>query len=171
MEKIKLRKFKMSDLDFLMRYFINEKIIENINLPKKAKDVKKKDETEYLKNSIKNYKSKKPEEYNLAILVNGEIMGVIGIHHTNYFNNCAELGYWIAEPYWGKGYATLATKEFLKEIFRKFGFIRINSFVNDYNIGSWKVLEKCGFKLECIRRKSVKKGNKYINDRQYSLIK
>lgn len=171
MERLILRKFRMSDIDVLMKLFVNDKVLRDINLPKKAKEITKTYEMKWLKNTIENYKSKKPEEYNLAIIVGDNFVGGIGLHKINHINNNAEVGYWIAESYWRKDYATLALKKFLKEVSRKFKFVRICGYVNEDNIASQKVLEKSGFKLEGIRRKAVKKGNEYINDKQYALVK
>ena len=161
----------MTDIENIMKSFVNDKILKNINLPKEAKEITKSYEMKWLKNTTKNYKSKKPEEYNLAIIINGNFVGGIGLHKINYSNNNAEVGYWIAESYWGKGYATNALKKFLKEVIRKFKLVRLTAYVNDYNKGSQRVLEKNGFKFECTRKKSVRRGNKYINDKQYALIK
>lgn len=170
-EELILRKFRNSDLKELMSKFVNDEILRNTNFPKKAKDIVKSDEIKLLKNIIKNYRLKKPDEYNLAIIVNKELVGAVGLHKIDYINNSSETGYWIAEPYWNNGYATLALKKFLDIVFKKFKFVRIYAYANDYNIGSQKVLEKSGFKLECIRKKSVKKGNKYIDDKQYALVR
>ncbi|MBO9201035.1 MULTISPECIES: GNAT family N-acetyltransferase [Niastella] len=53
----------------------------------------------------------------------------------------AEITYWIDKPYWGKGVAATALKQFLtientRPIFGRVAFD---------NIGSQRVLEKCGF--------------------------
>ena len=161
----------MSDINALMNLLANDKILKDMDSPKRAKEITRSGEIKWLKDVIKNYKIKEPEEYNLAITVGDNFIGTIGVNEFDYKNNNAEIGYWIGEPYWGKGYATLALKKFLKELFRKFKLVRIYAYVNDYNKASQKVLENCGFKLEGIRRKVVKEGNKYLNDKQYSLIK
>jgi RimJ/RimL family protein N-acetyltransferase len=52
-----------------------------------------------------------------------------------------EVGYWLGKEYWGKGIATRALKEFL-------GLIQMRplfAHVAKHNIGSKRVLEKCGF--------------------------
>lgn len=171
MEKLKLRKLRASDIDEIMKNFINEKILTNINIPKKANEITKSFEMKWFRNVIKNYKLKKPKEYTLAIIIKSKPSGVIDLHKIDYDNRNAEVGCWIAEQYWGKGYGTTALKEFLKEINKRFNFIRITGYVNEDNVGSQRILEKNGFKLECIRKKAVKKGSKYINDKQYALVK
>ena len=54
-----------------------------------------------------------------------------------------EVGYWLGKEYWDKGIATGALEEFLKEI-----KIRpLYAHVAKHNIGSKRVLEKCGFNV------------------------
>jgi RimJ/RimL family protein N-acetyltransferase len=52
-----------------------------------------------------------------------------------------EVGYWLGKEYWGKGIATQALTEFLKEIQTR----PLYAHVAKHNIGSKRVLEKCGF--------------------------
>ena len=51
--------------------------------------------------------------------------------------------------------------------FKKFGLTRIEATVFIHNKASCRVLEKAGFKMEGIYRKSVKKGNKLIDVKKY----
>lgn len=52
-----------------------------------------------------------------------------------------EVGYWLGKEYWGKGIATRALEEFLKQIDRR----PLYAHVAKQNIASRRVLEKCGF--------------------------
>jgi len=52
-----------------------------------------------------------------------------------------EVGYWIGRPFWGKGIATTTLRLFLTEMTTRPLYAQV---VND-NIGSIKVLQKCGF--------------------------
>jgi RimJ/RimL family protein N-acetyltransferase len=54
-----------------------------------------------------------------------------------------EVGYWLGKEYWGKGIATRALEEFLKTIETR----PLYAHVAKHNIGSRRVLEKCGFKV------------------------
>jgi len=58
-----------------------------------------------------------------------------------------EVGYHIAKPYTGKGYATEALKAFLPCILEKLNIACIEGVVLEENIASHRVLEKCGFEL------------------------
>lgn len=52
-----------------------------------------------------------------------------------------EVGYWLGREFWGKGIATEALKQFLGLITAR----PLNAHVAKQNIGSRRVLEKCGF--------------------------
>lgn len=73
-----------------------------------------------------------------TILVNGIIAGSVSKY---VMEGDAEITYWIDKQYWGQGIATKALNEFLKiETTRPiYGRVAFD------NIGSQKVLEKCGF--------------------------
>ena len=58
------------------------------------------------------------------------------------------MGYWLAEPFWGKGIITEAIKQMIDYGFKNFDINRIFARPFGTNIASQKVLEKTGFKLE-----------------------
>jgi RimJ/RimL family protein N-acetyltransferase len=54
-----------------------------------------------------------------------------------------EVGYWLGKEYWGKGIATQALEQFLRVIDTR----PLYAHVAKHNIGSRRVLEKCGFTI------------------------
>ena len=58
-----------------------------------------------------------------------------------------EFGYWLAEPYWGKGFATEAAAAVLSHAFKTRDVERVVSGVFKDNPGSLNVQKKLGFKL------------------------
>lgn len=79
-----------------------------------------------------------PTVNNQTILLENKIIGSLAKFVMSGDN---EITYWIDKNYWGKGIATKALKKFLRiEKSRPiFGRVAFD------NIGSQKVLEKCGF--------------------------
>ena len=75
-----------------------------------------------------------------TILFNGEVAGNIVCFEQL---GEREVGYWLGKDYWGKGIATRALEEFLKEIKTR----PLYAHVAKHNIGSKRVLEKCGFTI------------------------
>jgi [ribosomal protein S5]-alanine N-acetyltransferase len=83
----------------------------------------------------------------------------------------AEIGYWLAEPFWGKGIITQAVKSLTEYAFKKYNFNRIFAGVFEGNKASEKVLQNAGYKLEGIFRKSVFKEGKFLDQYNYSILK
>jgi len=93
-----------------------------------------------------------------AIANNEELIGAIGIEPCRDVNRFSgELGYWLGEPFGGKGVATPTVKRFITDVFENYDFIKNFAYVFSSNPSSGRVLMKAGFKLEgCLRSQIVK---------------
>lgn len=120
----------------------------------------------------------------LELAANGVLGHVFGIYDNDTFVGCcslipqndvyrinAEIGYWIGEPYWGRGYATDAVRQCLKFAFEELNLLRVYANICEYNIGSMKVLEKAGFEKEAIIKSSIMKEGKIFDEYLYSIRK
>ena len=74
---------------------------------------------------------------------NLEFLGWCGLKYRAELNEI-DLGYRFKKEGWGKGYATEAAWASIQYAFEKIGLQRIVARAEIDNIGSWKVLEKCG---------------------------
>jgi RimJ/RimL family protein N-acetyltransferase len=102
---------------------------------------------------------------NFAIDLDGEAIGGIGlIFNTDVYVLSAEIGYWIGEEFWGKGITTEAIRQMVEYSFYYFDIVRIYAEVFENNKASMRTLEKNGFYLEGVRRKSVFKNNAIMDD-------
>ncbi|MGZ5191106.1 MAG: GNAT family N-acetyltransferase, partial [Flavisolibacter sp.] len=100
-----------------------------------------------------------------------ECIGVIGCFpQTDVYSKSAELGYWLAVPFWSKGIMRIAVQKICEYIFRDFDIVRIYANVYQWNPASMKVLENAGFQFEGISRKSVFKDGELIDEYRYALI-
>ncbi len=77
-----------------------------------------------------------------AVLLEGHLVGTVGSFLDPEFGHL-EVTYWIGREFWGRGFATLALKEFL----RQFPTRPIYARAAADNVASVRVLEKCGFVL------------------------
>ena len=89
----------------------------------------------------------------------------IGKHHQ------AELGYWLAKPYWNKGVMTKSVKTAVEHGFKEFGLTRITANVFHFNLASARVLEKAGFQCEGYLRSHYKKDGTIVDGKLYAIIK
>ena len=75
-----------------------------------------------------------------TIVFDGKVVG----HVSKYMDEGRpEVTYWIGRDYWGRGIATAALKEFLQTVRERPLYARV---AKD-NAGSFRVLEKCGFRV------------------------
>ncbi len=102
---------------------------------------------------------------NFAIEADGTVAGGIGlILNGDVYIKSAEVGYWIGEPFWGKGVATEALRQITEYAFATFDLVRLYAEVFESNKASMRVLEKNGYYLEGVRRKSVFKNEILMDD-------
>lgn len=83
----------------------------------------------------------------------------------------AEVGYWVARPYWGKGIASEALQKFTQLIFESTNIIRLYASVFEGNLASAKTLQKCGYKLEAVLEKAIYKNGSIFNELHYSRVR
>lgn len=108
----------------------------------------------------------------LAIEVNGEAAGGIGIHGMkDVYRYNAELGYWLAEIHWGKGIISNAIRLMVNYAFTNYKWHRIFAAVFQNNLASMHVLEKNGFKKEAIHREAVIKEGIFLDEHMYSILR
>ena len=112
------------------------------------------------------------ETFAFAITTEGKVIGSIGVSRQgNIHSLTAELGYYIAEEYWGKGIMTKAVKQICKYVFDNSDILRIYAEPFAFNAASCRVLEKAGFQYEGTLRSNAIKSGKVTDMKMYSLLK
>ena len=107
-----------------------------------------------------------------AITIDDEAVGGIGLHLEKDIHRLnAELGYCLAENYWGRGIVSKAIQEIVKYGFENFEITRIYARPFGSNIASQKVLEKAGFKFETKFEKTLIKNGVLEDEYYFGLLK
>ncbi len=107
-----------------------------------------------------------------AIDVDGEAVGGIGVMmQTDIHRKNAELGYWLAEPFWGKGIVSRAIPMIVDEAFETLDINRIFAKPFHTNTASHRVLEKSGFQHEAKLDKAVIKNGEFLDEYIYAIRK
>ena len=101
------------------------------------------------------------------------IVGNISVFYMDdIYKENGRLAYFLDEKYWGRGLMTTAIKKYCEYVFSENEIIqRIFADPFESNIGSRKVLEKCGFSLEGILRNNVIKNGIRQSSYLYSLLR
>ena len=100
-----------------------------------------------------------------------KFMGLISFTNIKEKHFSGELGYWIGEEYWNKGYTTEAMKRIIEYSFDTMGMHRITAAHCVENLSSARVMVKAGMSFE-----GVGKGEAYIHGRfcdiaHYAIVK
>ncbi|MCL2012437.1 MAG: GNAT family N-acetyltransferase [Cystobacterineae bacterium] len=165
---VQIRPWKTEDASDLVEVINNKKIQDNLRdgipYPYMHKDAE-----DFIRTTLG---ADKDKSYAFAIEYDFKAIGCIGIlRQGNIHRLSGELGYYIAEPYWGKGLMTEAIGQMCAYIFEHTDIIRIFAQPFDLNHASCRVLEKTGFQLEGILRKNAIKNGEVVDMRSYALIR
>lgn len=101
------------------------------------------------------YREGTAEPYAITIPPDDRPIGACGCFWVSQPNRMMELGYWVAEPYWGRGIAVEASRACVAEAFRTSSVHRIQARVIAGNDASSRVAEKLGFRFEGTQRGSL----------------
>lgn len=160
---IRLRRLAISDMARLVLIANNRNISDNLRdiFPHPYSE---KDAESFIEKTLE----ENPER-TFGIQFNQSLCGVTGlVPQDDVYRISAELGYWVAEDYWGLGIATEAVRLITEYGFQKLGLIRIYSGVFESNKPSMRVLEKNGFMKDCVLKKTIIKNDIIMNEHRYS---
>lgn len=163
-----IRNWRMEDAGNLAQMLNNKNILNNLRdgLPY---PYTKKDAEEYITSMLSSDKTK---TFAFAVTVNDKAVGSIGVFRRgNIHSRTAEMGYYIGEPYWGRGIGTSAVRQVCGYVFEHTDIIRIFAEPFAYNTASCRVLEKAGFELEGVLRSNAVKNGKVLDMKMYSLVR
>jgi RimJ/RimL family protein N-acetyltransferase len=100
----------------------------------------------------------------------GKLVGAIsaGIDRAHEH---AEIGYWIATPFWGNGYATEAARAVVDYAFEVCGLHRVLAHCFVGNGASARVLEKAGMTREGTLREHALKWDEFVDLHVYAIVR
>jgi ribosomal-protein-alanine N-acetyltransferase len=104
-----------------------------------------------------------------ALATEAQVIGGIGLGPGEDVHRfTAEMGFWLAEPFWGKGIMTEAVKRFTELAWERYQLQRIYAEPYTTNPASARVLEKAGYSLEGTMRANVFKGGRVLDQYLYA---
>ncbi|KAG0580786.1 hypothetical protein KC19_4G199100 [Ceratodon purpureus] len=146
--EVTLRKFTLADMKFCHKWFGDDEV--TATTPNDT--IRSEEDLEhYFATTIANH------PWYRLICVNGVPAGAVyltmgsGAHAVR-----GDLSYILAKEHWGKGVVTVAAKMAVEAGFKEFHLARIQAYTLTHNIGSQRVLGKCGFQREGLLRNFVK---------------
>ncbi|KXU45145.1 MAG: GNAT family N-acetyltransferase [Longibaculum muris] len=163
-----IRKWQIDDQYDLAKILNNQKIMNHLRdglpYPYTVEDAK-----EYISSMLQ---ANQEKMFAFAISVDEHVIGSISVTRLDNIHYCTgELGYYIGEYYWGKGYATSAVKQVCQYVFEHSDIIRIFAEPFAYNTASCRVLEKAGFIYEGTLHKNAIKNGQVQDMKMYALLR
>lgn len=165
---VRLRAWTLADAPALAKLINNKKVQDNLRdglpFPYGEEDAKA-----FLSAMLA---SDPDQNLAFAIEADGKLIGSISATRcANIHFRTAELGYYLGESYWGKGFATEAVRQICDYIYRNTDIIRIFAEPFAYNTASCRVLEKAGFQLEGLLRSNAVKNGRILDMKMYARIR
>jgi len=167
-KRLTLRRIQLEDVPTLIKYANNKKISDQIfNIPFPYQE----EDAIYRFNFIlQGFKNKERYVFAITLKDDTELIGEVGLH-LDKENNNAQFGYWIAEPFWGKGIATEALAAILKFGFEALALNKIYATHYPDNPASGKVMLSNGMIKEAELKEHYKIDGAYRTVVQYRLTK
>jgi RimJ/RimL family protein N-acetyltransferase len=165
---VRLREWKMSDAPDLVTAINNKKVLDNLRdgIPYPYTE---EDAIEFINTTLN---AEQGSQYAFAITYDSNVVGSIGVFRKdNVHRLTAELGYYIAEPYWSRGIMTEAVRQMCAYVFENTDIVRIFAEPYAYNTPSCRVLEKAGFQFEGVLRRNAIKNGQSVDMRMYAILK
>lgn len=163
----KLRKWRLSDAKDLAAALNHRAILNNLrDLPCPYTE---RDAEAYIAGMLS---ADENSTFAYAVTVDDRAVGSIGaFRQENIHRRTAELGYYLAEEYWGQGIMTEAIQTLCGIIFETTDILRIYAEPFSYNAGSRRALEKAGFRYEGTMKSNAVKNGKVVDMALYSLTR
>ena len=160
-----IRSWSMGDVPALVKY------ADNRNVSQRMRDAFPYPYTTADANAFLGIVARQNPVTFFAVATSDEAIGGIGItRNADVHRLTAEMGYWLAEPYWGQGIMTETARAFSDFAFGAFGPVRIYAEPYEGNAASCRVLEKAGFTLEGRMRRNVIKDGRILDQYLYAKV-
>jgi len=165
---VQIRRWRTDDAEALAKALNNKKILDNLRdgipYPYTVSDAE-----DFITAMLA---ADENSTFAWAITVDGAAVGSIGaFRKDNVHRLTAEMGYYVAEEYWGKGVATKAIREVLEYLFKNTDIIRVFAQPYAFNAGSCRALEKNGFTCEGTLRSNAVKNGRAVDMKMYAILK
>jgi RimJ/RimL family protein N-acetyltransferase len=105
----------------------------------------------------------------------GAPVGCLGLHGITWAIRAtrvdrAEMGYWIAKPFWRKGLMTEAATLATRWAFETLGLHKVTIMCFDGNVASQRVIEKVGYRFLCRSEDDTWRDGKWYAHLRYELL-
>lgn len=167
-ENYYLREQKYSDAEDFFKYFAAPEVSKYIlsSIPKSFEESQ-----EEIMYWIDLYYKNTGIYWAIATKHDDKMIGAIGFHDWNKYNNRAEISYDLSQDFWHQGIMSKATQKVLKYAFNTLNINRIQASTIKENVNSIKLLKNNDFLLDGVLRKYRYHDGRYYDIEMYSILK
>ncbi len=163
---LRVRSWRKNDIDALVRYANNANIAANL------RDQFPHPYTRLAGTTYLAEMRSAEIETSFALEYANEAIGGIGFKlGADIARLSAEMGYWLGEPFWGRGLTTRAALATSDWAFSHYKLARIFAMAFSHNVGSMRVLEKAGFQREGVLLRSAVKNGVILDQVLYAKVR
>jgi RimJ/RimL family protein N-acetyltransferase len=168
-KQVRLRALKRSDADSIQRYADDPEVAEF--LPMLPSPYSFEDARLWINQAHREAREKTGYSFGITRRTDDEVMGMMSLKTVNWTDRNAEIGYWLARDFWGKGYASEALRLILDFVFDHLRLVRAYAVVQEQNLPSIRILEKAGFVREGVWRRASRLGGRWHDVFAYGILK
>lgn len=168
-ERLILRRFKLSDAEAMYKNWASsDEVTKYLTWPTHGDiEVTRK----LLDFWIQSYNDEKNYQWCIELKSIGEAIGSIGVVALNENIEAVEVGYCIGSKFWRQGITTEAFKALIEFFFMEVEVNRIEACHDPRNVGSGKVMLKCGLKYEGTKIQGGRNNTGICDVALYGLVK
>lgn len=152
MEKYNLREIHEGDYKDIFEIYSDGEVLKYENMPpfNHINDAKV-----YIRTIKKGYKEKRFIRWVIEDREIKKVLGLVTLHHIDYINFNAHIGYILNRNYWGKGIMKQVGNKILQHSFEEVGLHRIEAHIDPRNNNSIKLIEKLQFEKDGLLKESA----------------
>ncbi|WP_050614717.1 GNAT family N-acetyltransferase [Bacillus testis] len=166
-ERLLLRKLTAADTNDMYEYTSNENVSAYVTWDRHQSPA---DTDRFIQFVLNQYRGQKIAPWGIEYKQDKKLIGTIDFVKWNPAHYTAEIGYAISQRYWGQGITTEAAQAVIEFGFTNMRLQRIQARCLSENIGSEKVMVKCGMRYEGTLRKSMHVKGKQRDIKVYSIL-
>lgn len=165
---VELRPWRLEDAELLYVTVVanRERLEEWLPWPSTIQSAA--DEAAFIRQTI-DWMSK-GEGLGCAIIVDRELAGGIGVHKIDQVNKSAEIGYWLADGFVGRGVMSRSTQALTSFAFEELGLHRVVIRAATGNARSRAIPMRLGYTHEGTERESQVLNGEFIDLESYSML-
>jgi len=165
-ERLVLREFVRDDFDSVHKYASDPEVVKFMPWgPNTRAETRR-----FIERNIQAQVVKPRTSYELAITIDGELIGGCGLTIHSISDKKAEVGYCLRRDMWGKGIATEVAASLIRFGFEELELHRIRALCDTMNHGSYKVMEKNSMQREGVLRDEKRIRGEWRDSYIYSIL-